>query len=186
MILRGLHHFFDARGRTDIAGIDAQARGAVLRRLDRALVVEVDVRDDRHLHLRDDVFEGCRGFLVRAGDAHDIGAGPLQRLDLSYRRLDVMRQRVGHRLDGDRRIAADRHRADVDLPTLPSLDVAIRTHAHGKHLGKSSGRQAVAWPFLPIAGCWRWEQRKEMWNAGAPSPAGRRALSYRRMTAPLR
>src|SRR6185437_9084187 len=88
-------------------------------------------------HLRDDVFEGRRGLLVRAGDAHDIGAGPLQRLDLSYRRLDIMRQRVGHRLDGDRRVAADRYRADMDLPTLPSLDVAIRTHAHGKHLGKS-------------------------------------------------
>ena len=35
-------------GRADIAGIDAQAGGAALGRLDRALVVEMDVGDDRH------------------------------------------------------------------------------------------------------------------------------------------
>ena len=110
MVLGRLDHFAHALGRADIAGIDAQASGAVLGGLDRALIVEMDVGDDRHLHLADDMLQRRRRFLVGARDADDIGAGPLEGLDLLDRRLDVMGQRVGHRLDGDRGIAADRHR----------------------------------------------------------------------------
>ena len=48
MVLGRLHHFLHALGRADIAGIDAQAGGAVHRRLDGALVVEMDVGHDRN------------------------------------------------------------------------------------------------------------------------------------------
>ena len=46
--LGGVDDFLHARGRADIAGIDAQAGRARIGRFQRALVVEMDVRDDRH------------------------------------------------------------------------------------------------------------------------------------------
>ena len=46
--LGGVDHFAHPLGRADIAGIDAQAGGAGIGRLERALVVEMDVGDDRH------------------------------------------------------------------------------------------------------------------------------------------
>ena len=70
------------------------------------------------------------GVLVGAGDAHDVGAGLLEALDLGDRRLDVVGQRVGHRLHGDRRIAADGDLADEDLPTLATVNVPIGPDAH--------------------------------------------------------
>ncbi len=130
MILGGLHDLLDPRGGADIAGIDAQAGSAALRRFDGALIMEVNIGDDRHLDLADDVLERQCRFLVRARDAHDIGAGLLKALDLLDRRLDVMGQRIGHRLHRDRRVAADRHLADMDLPTLATVNVPIRPDAH--------------------------------------------------------
>jgi hypothetical protein len=47
MILGGLHDFAHARFRSDIAGIDAQARSARLGRLDRAFVVKMDIGHKR-------------------------------------------------------------------------------------------------------------------------------------------
>ena len=96
MILGGFDDLADPLGRADIAGVDAQTGGAALGRLDRAFVMEMNVGDDRHLDLPHDVFQGQRRFLIGAGDAHDVGAGPIQRLDLLDRSLDVMRDRVRH------------------------------------------------------------------------------------------
>ena len=45
----------DPVGRADVAGIDPQARRAGVRRLERALVVEVDVGDDRDCGRADDL-----------------------------------------------------------------------------------------------------------------------------------
>ena len=42
--------------------------------------------------------------------------------DLIDGRVGVRGQRVGHGLDGDRRIAADLDLADADLPRPPPLD----------------------------------------------------------------
>ena len=96
MVLGRLDDLAHPLGRADIAGVDAQTGGAALGRLDRAFVVKMDIGDDRHLDLPHDVFQGQRRFLIGAGDAHDVGAGPLQRLDLLDRCLDVMRDRVRH------------------------------------------------------------------------------------------
>ena len=82
VVLRRLDHFAHAVRRADVAGVDAQARGAALRRLDRPLVVEMDVGDDRHRHLPHDVLQRQRRFLVGAGDADDVGAGLFERPDL--------------------------------------------------------------------------------------------------------
>ena len=78
VILGRLDDLAHARRRADIAGVDAQAGGAALRRLDRPLVVEMDVGDDRHRHLRHDVLQRQRRFLVGAGNPHDVGAGLLR------------------------------------------------------------------------------------------------------------
>ena len=70
--------------------------------------------------------QGRGRFLVGAGDPHDIGAGLLQLADLGDGRRRVGGQRVGHRLHRDRRIAADRHRADMDLPALAPAECRDR------------------------------------------------------------
>ena len=49
VVLGRLDHLAHPLGAADIAGIDAQAGGAGLGRLDGALVVEMDVGDDRHV-----------------------------------------------------------------------------------------------------------------------------------------
>src|SRR5690606_11297682 len=118
--------------------IYAQASGTGLGRLDGALVVEVNVRDDRHRDLRNDLLEGRGRLLVGAGHANDVGADLLERLDLRDRRLDVRGQSVGHRLDGDGRVAADRHATDLDLAALAAVDVAVRPDAH-RSLGMLRG-----------------------------------------------
>ena len=130
MILRRLHHVAHALGGSDIAGIDAQAGGTRLGRFDGALIVEMDIGHDGHLHRLHDGRQGRGRFLVGAGDAHDIGAGRLQLANLRDRRRGIGRQGVRHRLHRDGRIAADGHLAYVDLPALAPVDVAVGTDTH--------------------------------------------------------
>ena len=133
--LRRLDHLAHALGRADVAGIDAQAGGAALGRLDRALVVEMDVGDDRHLR------PGARSPSAPAVDSWSGQETRTMSAPARSQRLDLRRpspstscgQRVGHGLHGDRRVAADRHLADMDLPALAPLDVAIGSHAHRFH-----------------------------------------------------
>src|SRR5690606_622312 len=138
MILGRLDHFLDALLAADIARVDAQTGRARLGRLDRALVVEVNVRHERDRDLAHDLLERRRRLLVGAGNAHDVGADLLQRLDLRDRRLHVRGQGVGHRLNGDRRVAADRDGADVDLAAFAAVDVAVWPDAH-RFLGMIRG-----------------------------------------------
>jgi hypothetical protein len=92
--------------------------------------MEMNIGDDRHFYLAHDVLERQRRILVGARDAHDIRTGAFQRLDLLDRRLDVARDRVRHRLHGDRRIAADRHIADINLAASTAVNITIRANAH--------------------------------------------------------
>ena len=55
MILGRLHDGADPLGRPDVAGIDPQARGAGLRRLDGALIVKVNVGHARILEALQDI-----------------------------------------------------------------------------------------------------------------------------------
>jgi hypothetical protein len=122
-----LDHVADAVGAADIARIDPQARRAGLGRLDAALVVEVDVGHERHTALAGDGLERGRRVGVGAADAHDVGAGLLQLTDLLQRRGGVAGQGVGHRLDGDRGVAAHLDVADADLARLAACDLAPGT-----------------------------------------------------------
>ena len=130
--LGGAHHLGHALLRADIAGIDAQAGRARIGRLERALVVEMDVGDDRHPRSAHDLPQRRGRFLVGAGDPDDVRPGFLAAADLVDRRLDVGGRRVGHGLDADGRIAADRHGADHDLAGGTARNVAPGTDGHGR------------------------------------------------------
>lgn len=108
----------------DVAGIDPQAGRARLSRLNSALVVKVDVGDERDLRRSGDLLEGRCGLLVRARDADNVGSGLFQLADLVDRRPGVGRQGVGHRLDGDRGVAAHLDVPDADLAALAAIDGA--------------------------------------------------------------
>ena len=96
-----------------------------------ALVVEMDVGDDRHLALRARSAFSASADSSSGQETRTMSApASLQRLDLLDRAFDVAGQRVGHRLDGDRRVAADRHLADMDLAAVAALDVAIGPDTH--------------------------------------------------------
>ena len=64
VVLGGGDHLAYAALRPDVAGVDAQARGARLGRLDRPFVVEVDVGDYRHLGGTNDLMQGLARVLV--------------------------------------------------------------------------------------------------------------------------
>ena len=130
MVVRRAHDFAHPLIRADIARIDAQTGRAALRRLDGAFVVKVDVGNDRHVDRADDVLQRPGRRLIRAGNPDDVGAGLFQRQHLGHGGGHVRGIGVGHRLDGDRRIAADRHVADEDLTAFAPLDVAIGSNAH--------------------------------------------------------
>ena len=55
LALAAANDFADPLLRADIAGVDAQAGGAGVGGLERALVVEMDVGDDRHVGRADDL-----------------------------------------------------------------------------------------------------------------------------------
>ena len=54
------NHFLHPRFAADIAGIDPQAGGAAIGRFERALIVEMDIGNDRHLGRARNLLE-CRG-----------------------------------------------------------------------------------------------------------------------------
>jgi len=126
VVAGGLNHLADAVGGANVAGIDPQAGSAGLGRLDPAFVVEVDVGHERDLGRLGDRAERRGGLLVGTGDPHDVCAGLLELADLVDGRGRIGGQRIGHRLDGDRRIATHLHGADADLAARPSLDRAPR------------------------------------------------------------
>src|SRR5262249_39926991 len=123
MVARGLDDLLHPFVAADIARVDAQAGSAAVGGLDGALVVEVDVRDDRHVDLTDDVLQGQRAGLVGAGDTDDVNAGKFGATDLRDGALDIGGQRIGHGLHGDRRAVTDRDAANIDAARLPPDDL---------------------------------------------------------------
>ena len=143
----------DVLGAADVAGIEPQAVHAGLHRRHRHLVLVMDVGDDRHRRARHDLGEPFGRLDLVARAPHDVGTGGGQRVDLLERALDVGRLGDRHRLDGDRRIAADLHVADRDLlrhlprdertgdlhdgprsaDRLGDVEVQAREHQHRQH-----------------------------------------------------
>ena len=150
VVLGGLHHLAHLGVRADVARVDAQAGGAGLGGLDGALVVEVDVRDDRHGAGRDDGLERLRGLLVGAGDAHDVGPRLGAGAHLGDGAADVRGQGVGHGLDRDRGVAADLDLAHADLAAGAAGDVAPGSDAHaGRPRPVAREGRATPWPVAP-------------------------------------
>ena len=111
----------------------ARANGCAIRigvnagSLERAFVMKMDVGDDRHIAGADDLFERGGALDVGAGHADDVDPGLLAAADLRDRRSGVAGRRVGHRLDGDGRVAPDGDLADHDLAGLAARNVAPRS-----------------------------------------------------------
>ena len=59
------------------------------------------------VHLRQDLLQGGGVLLLRDRDADDVRAGGGELVDLGDALVDFVRVAGGHRLDGDRRVAAD-------------------------------------------------------------------------------
>ena len=131
MVLGSLDHLAHAVARADVARIDPEASRTGRRSFDRPLIVEVDVGDDRHRHLGDNLGQRFGRVLVRAGNPHYVRPGHFQIADLLDGGRHVGGQGVGHGLHRNGCIAADRHLADMDLPRHAPLDISIWPDAHG-------------------------------------------------------
>ena len=106
--------------RLDVARVDPDRGAAGVDRGEHVLRLEVDVGDHRDLRLLRDRRQRVGVVLAGHGDPDDVAAGGGQLGDLLQRGVDVGGQRRGHRLDADRRPAADQHLAHPDLPGRPS------------------------------------------------------------------
>ena len=124
----------------DIAGIDAvfRERLGAGRMVGEQLVADiVEVADQRHVDAEPveplaDVRHGGRALVAVDGDAHDLRAGAMQRGDLRHRLVDIGRVGVGHRLDDDRRAAADDHAADIDRNRFPAREGRCKISGHDR------------------------------------------------------
>ena len=164
MVARGFHHLAHPVRAADVTRVDAQACGARLRGLDRAAVVEMNVGDNRHVHLAHDILQRQRTLLIRAGYPDDVDARFLTPPDLRNRRRHIGRERVGHGLHRDRRPAAHRHVAHHDLARRTAFNMLIGTiAAHARlriglaaetwscsgRVARLSGRRCMEWQEAP-------------------------------------
>jgi hypothetical protein len=92
----------------------------------------MEIRDQRHARRTHDLAQGGGAVFIGARHADQIGAGVFAAADLVDRRHRIRCRGVGHGLHRDRRIPANRNRADHDLAAAASRDVApgaYRCHA---------------------------------------------------------
>ena len=124
----------------DIAGIDAVfgERLGACRMIGKQPVADiVEIADQRHVDAQPveplaDAGHGRRAFVAIDGDADDFGAGAVEGGDLRHRLVDIRRVGVGHRLDDDRRAAADDHAADVDRNRFPARERRCKISGHDR------------------------------------------------------
>ena len=124
MVLGGANDLGHALFVADIAGVDPQTGRAGLCRFNRAFVVEMDVGDDRHGAFAHDLLQRGGRCLIGGRDADDIGPRLCCALDLRHGCRHIRAVGIGHRLDGNRRVAPDGDAADHDLAALAAVDVA--------------------------------------------------------------
>ena len=124
----------------DIARIDAvfRQRLGAFRVVGKQLVADiVEVADQRHgdaepVEPLADAGHGGRALVAVDGDADDLGAGFRQRGDLRDRAVDIGGVRVGHRLDDDRRVAADHDAAHIHADGPPPRQGRGLISGHGR------------------------------------------------------
>ena len=99
---------------------------------------------------RHDRLQGDGVLVARYGDAHELTAGLDHPADLLERRLDVARVRLGHRLDDDRRPAADRTPSPISGAWRPQGDGIERLWAYGRMRMRLASRVLLPARSLPI------------------------------------
>ena len=127
-VLGALDHCLDTVFTTDVAWIDTQTIHAPLCHSQGNLVIVMDIRNQRHIHLLAYLSEGLGGIHTRHRHPHDIHTCILQAADLANRGIHVTGFGVSHALYGDGGIAAHRDVADKDLTGLAALDFDFRFH----------------------------------------------------------
>ena len=133
VILGCLDHLTHARGIADVARIDPQAGGASLGGFDGALVVEMDVGHDGHGAFGDDRLQRLRRVPVGRGNPDDVGTRNRTALHLFDCGGHIRGQRVGHRLDRNRRVTAHGHFPHPDLTRLAPVNVAPGANGIVRH-----------------------------------------------------
>src|SRR4030042_5723880 len=113
----------------------------------------MDIGDERKGNALPDGLQGFRRPLVGNGQPDDLAARSLQTLNLGDRPVDLMGQRLGHRLDNDRGPSAAWHVADHNLlRASPWISHWSRHFSHGQLSSpgrKFARRRSVDDPFLP-------------------------------------
>lgn len=120
---------FDFVTAANIARIDADLVDAVLNRLQRQTIVEMNIRDKRYRDLLLDLLDRFRGFFIVHRDAHDLASRFFQPVNLGYSRLNVRRLRGAHALNDDVIASANRNVAYLYRSCLMSQIHIILSHA---------------------------------------------------------
>ena len=111
---------------TDIAGVNANFIVTKLGTTQRDLVVKMNIRNDRDGEsCLLDADNRIRRLHGGNGNAHDVTSRILKRTHLRNRRLGIQGIGVGHGLDGDGVIAADRQAADFHFSAFSSYLVIL-------------------------------------------------------------
>ena len=108
---RSVQHSVGLAPSANIAGVDAQLRGAAARSLDGDVRIKVDVGDNGKRRRLTNCLERVQAIAARDGHAHDLAAGVGKRVDLRQVRLDIGGRRVQHRLHDHGSSAAHGHAA---------------------------------------------------------------------------
>ena len=98
MILGRTNNLGHPLGIANIARVDPQTGRPSLCRLNRAFVVKMDIRNDRHRAFRHNLPQSPRAFLIWGRYPHNISTRNRTALHLFNRGLDVCGQGIGHGL----------------------------------------------------------------------------------------
>src|SRR4030043_2259397 len=99
----------------------------------------MDIGDERNGNALPDGLQGFRRPLVGNGQPDNLAARSLQTPNLGDRPLDLMGQRLGHRLDNDRGPSPDRHVADHKLLRASPRISENASIYHGMRLSQPLG-----------------------------------------------
>ncbi len=130
VVLGRLDDLAHAFCRSDITRVDPQARRTGFGGFDRTFVMEMDIGNDRDMHLLDDVFKRRSRFPIRAGNTNNIGTCFFKAQNLIHGCRNIGGQGVGHRLHRDRRISTNFHITNADLAAFAAFNISIRADAH--------------------------------------------------------
>ena len=117
--LRGAHYLDDAFVLADVAGIQTQLVDAGFEGQQRQFVMEMNIGNQGYLgHALANLFQRYCCVVVGHSQAHDFATGADHLFDLRYGGADVGRVRLGHRLDRNRRAAANLHVLNLNCSGL--------------------------------------------------------------------